>query len=245
MDEPVLYRRVPIAPLDCISQAWDRIRDQYWLFVGLCVAGLFLGSAVPMALLMGPLFCGIFYAYLEKWRGRKAGFEMLFKAFDAGWFVPSLVATLVFMAAMMLLLMPVIVIAVAGGILAGVAANARRGSVPEIGFVLVVLAAFAVVFFIALFLGLFFNFTYPLIVDRRLNGLEALKTSFRASLANIWGLMGLMLTTMVMGLAGALCCYVGAFLVLPITFGAQTAAYVKVFGLSDSVPVANPGVNDR
>ena len=46
-----------------------------------------------------------------------------------------------------------------------------------------------------------FTFTYPLIVDRRLRGLDAVRTSAKAALANFWPLLGLLLLTGVTGIS--------------------------------------------
>jgi uncharacterized membrane protein len=78
-----------------------------------------------------------------------------------------------------------------------------------------------------------FAFAYPLIVDRRLNGLDAVKLSFKAGLANFWRLLGLLLLNGIMVMVGMAFCVVGMFLVLPITYAAIAAAYEQVFGLKD------------
>src|SRR5262249_27642387 len=70
--------RPTIAPLECISEGWNRIRDQYWLFVGIAAAGILLGSLVPLGILMGAMLCGIYFCCMEKWRGRNVTFNALF-----------------------------------------------------------------------------------------------------------------------------------------------------------------------
>ena len=80
-------------------------------------------------------------------------------------------------------------------------------------------------------ISVLFTFAYPLIVDRKLTGMDAVKLSVKAGLANFWRILGLLLLNGVVGLAGALLCYVGVFLVLPVTFAALAIAYEQVFGL--------------
>jgi uncharacterized membrane protein len=55
----------------------------------------------------------------------------------------------------------------------------------------------------------------------------------KAAMANFWGLLGLMLLTSLLGLVGALACYVGAIFIMPISFAAIATAYEQVFGLSE------------
>src|SRR6185503_1715732 len=136
-----------------------------------------------------------------------------------------------------------IAIALTSGVFVAVAASSRHGSGMS-GLVGVALAAgaFAVWMVVSMVIGTLVLFTYPLIVDKRVRGLDALKLSLRAASANVWGLVGLSVITTAMGIAGVLCCYVGAFLVMPVSFGAFTAAYVRVFGLSEAVlPASVPG----
>ena len=66
-------------------------------------------------------------------------------------------------------------------------------------------------------------------MDRGLKAVPALKTSFKAALANFGGVLGLVLLTTLIGFLAACCCYLPVFLVLPITFGATALAYRKVF----------------
>jgi uncharacterized membrane protein len=94
-----------------------------------------------------------------------------------------------------------------------------------IGFLLVL----CVVFVGALLIGTFFVFAYQLIVDRGLSGWDACKTSARAALGNIGGVLGLMLVNALLGVVGIALCYVGAFFVLPISLAAFDVAYRRVF----------------
>jgi uncharacterized membrane protein len=66
------------------------------------------------------------------------------------------------------------------------------------------------------------------------------KLSIRAGLANFWRLLGLLLLNGLMGFGGVLLCYVGVFLVLPISFAAIAMAYESVFGLGEFKPNLPP-----
>jgi uncharacterized membrane protein len=90
---------------------------------------------------------------------------------------------------------------------------------------------------VILIISILFTFTYPLIQDRGLSGVEAVKLSVKAAMGNFWRLFGLYLLNAALGIAGALLCYVGVFLILPVTVGAIAAAYEQVFGLGE--PISN------
>jgi len=92
---------------------------------------------------------------------------------------------------------------------------------------------------VIIFISIGFTFTYPLIVDRKLSGLEAIKWSFKAALGNFWRLLGMTFLTGLLGIAGLVLCYVGIFLVFPIIYGSIAIAYERVFGLSEDDLVPN------
>ena len=64
---------------------------------------------------------------------------------------------------------------------------------------------------------------------RAFPGWEAIKTSYRAVLKNLGGIVGLILLNVGLGIVGFLCCFVGVYFVLPVTYAAYAAAYRQVF----------------
>jgi len=96
-----------------------------------------------------------------------------------------------------------------------------------------------VVMIVIIVISIGFLFAYPLIVDRKLKAIDAIKLSFRAGLSNFWRLLGMMLLTGLMTTVGVLACYVGAFLVMPLSYAAIAKAYEQVFGLSEGGEFSN------
>jgi uncharacterized membrane protein len=114
----------------------------------------------------------------------------------------------------------------------GAGAAAEAGSAPEalpVVFFLAFALFFLFVMAVALAVGTFFIFSYQLVADRGLSGLDACKVSAKAVLANLGGALGLVLLTGLMSVAGVFLCYVGAFLVMPIGLAALDVAYRAVF----------------
>lgn len=216
-----------VQPMDCFRAGWDLIKDQYLLFVGITFVGILLGSLVPLYLLFGAMMCGIHLCLLRRMRGETVGFDMLFKGFD--YFVPSLVATLV-------QVVPVVLVVIVGyiGMIVTVVATAgaaASGAPPEIGavFFVLMMVFVSVVLILTLVTTMFFIFSYPLVVDRGLSGVDACKTSAKAVMANFGGVLGLLILGALLSFAGLLLCYVGMFLTLPIVFAAVDVAYRQVF----------------
>jgi uncharacterized membrane protein len=227
---PIEFKRNAVEPMACLKAGWSLIGNQYWLFVGMTLVGILIGSVVPLAILLGPMMCGIYLSLFQRQRGEMVEFGTLFKGFD--YFGQSLVATLFHYIPIIMVLVPCGVVFYVGLFL--MMASQLHGGQVEAG----VFGFFALFGVFALIIAAFvicisvlFTFTYPLIVERELSGMDAVKLSIRAALANFWRLLGLLLLNGVMGLAGALLCYVGLFLVLPITFAALAIAYEQVFGL--------------
>jgi uncharacterized membrane protein len=116
-----------------------------------------------------------------------------------------------------------------------------RSGEPDPGSLIAFFAAFfvflIVVMILIMLISVLFTFTYPLIVDRHMKGVDAVRLSAKAALANFWSLVGLLLLTSLLGFCGLLLCYVGMFLVFPITFSALSMAYEQVFGISGAGPI--------
>jgi uncharacterized membrane protein len=113
----------------------------------------------------------------------------------------------------------------------------RQGGEPDpsslLGFFAVLVIFGLIMMVLIILLSVIFTFSYPLIVDRKLSGIDAVKLSARAALANFWPLLGLLMLNGLLGFAGVLLCYVGVFLALPVSFAALSVAYEQVFGLGE------------
>ncbi len=236
MPESIPFNRVDIAPFAYVGEAWGRVKGQYWMFLGVTAVGMLIAGFVPMAVLLGPMMCGIYLCFRQQGRGELVKFETLFKGFDR--FLESFIAALLMMGASLVLVVPLIFVALFSGVFVGIVGASGASRAPQEGAMIVIIllavGAFLLIMLASVLVSLLFCFTFPLIVDRGLTGLEAVKLSMRAAYANIWGLVGLSLVTFFLSLVGLCFCYVGAFLVLPITFGVHWIAYERVFGLAEA-----------
>lgn len=235
---PTEFRRVPIQPVDCLKGAGGLMGDQYWLFVGICFVGILIGSSAPFGLLLGPMMCGIFLCYLGRERGYWATFELLFRGFD--YFAESLIATMIMVGVILAVIAPLYILILAG-FLVLVIGRVGRGPNPEAAMWIFAMmgTCYLLMLVLSLLVQVFFFFTYPLIVDRRLKAIPAIKASLRASKANFGGVLGLVLLNALIGLLAALCCCVPVLFVLPICLGSQVVAYRKVF---PAIPPTPPEV---
>ena len=72
-------------------------------------------------------------------------------------------------------------------------------------------------------------FTFPLIADKNVGAVQAIKTSVRAALKNLGGVAGLMGLNFVLVFAGYLAFCVGIYFVIPIITAGNVVAYRRVF----------------
>ena len=239
--DQIEFKRNAVEPIECIKAGLELIKSQYWLFVGIILVGLIIGSIVPLGILMGPMMCGIYLALLQTRRGQPIEFGTLFKGFD--YFGDSLIATLLHMIPVLVILVPAYIIFLLFYV-GFMVTLSQGGGQPDPAALIGVMAMFFVFWLVVIVLlivaSILFTFTYPLIVDRRLSGLNAVKLSIRAAMANFWRLLGMLLLTSLLSFVGVLFCYVGAIFVMPIGFAAIAAAYEQVFGLGEVQPNLPP-----
>lgn len=220
------FRTGVIKPIECMKEGWAMIKDDYWLIFAITLVGLLIGGFIPLGIGIGAMFCGIYYVLLRKMNGQKYEFADLFKGFE--YFLPGLIVTLV-------VIIPTLisVFVLYGSVMAFVfAAIEPSGGLNEsvlYGMIATVFVEAVIISLITGSLHALIMFAYPLIVERKLNGIEAFKLSARAVWANLSGVVGLILVEFVMGIIGYFIFIIGVYLVVPIMFAGVLVAYRKVF----------------
>src|SRR5437660_891535 len=210
------FRRGVIAPVGCIKEGWALIKDQYWLFFGISLVGLLIGGVVPIVLL-GPMMVGIFLCLLQRQRSQPVEFGTLFKGFEL--FVQGLVVTVLKLIPVFVLLIPYYIFLI--GIMATTMPRGQNPRPEEMQRFFASFFGFEIIFVVlimavSILIEIFFMLAYPLVADRKMSGLDAVKLSFRAGKANFGGILGLMLLNALFGFVGVLCCFVGVYFYLPV-----------------------------
>ena len=228
------FKRNAVEPMTCLKEGLARIKDKYWFFVGLTFVAILVGGAVPFGILLGPMMCGLYMTFFMKRLGQPIEFGTLFKGFDH--FGQSVVATLIHVVPIVIIIVPAYLLFYVGFFVTIAASGDSQEPNPAamFGFLGFMIVFWLAVVLVIIVVSILFTFSYPLIVDRRLQGIDAVKLSARAAMANFWRLLGLSLISGLMGFVGVLMCYVGAFLVMPISYSAIAVAYEQVFGISNT-----------
>jgi hypothetical protein len=225
----------------CVSNAWEQIKMNYGLYLGVAVVAMVLTGCIPCfnLFLVGPIMGGVYYFVLRDMRREPVDFGMMFKGFEK--FVPLMVIGLI--QAVPGIIVQCLQFGVRLGEL-GLGSGSKNGdydffqsSGPELpiaqgllivlGLVIVVIAIFAMVW------ALMFSFAIPLAMEHDLGPVDALRLSARAAMANIGGLILLVIFEALVGLIGLLLCGIGLILIsTPIMYVANVFAYRQVFPMA-------------
>lgn len=215
-----------IRPVECVKEAWALIKADYWMLFAISLVGAMIGG-VSMYVLLGPMICGIFGAYLKVIDGRgRATIDDLWAGFKFFW--PSLFVTIaivvpivVWMAIMFAAIyLPLITAAVMGN---------RADERVILGMFAIGIVVDLVVAILMMLIHSLLVFAFPLIVDRGLSSWPAMKLSARSVSKNLGGVGGLIAVNFGLALAGYAALCFGLYLVIPIITAANLVAYRKVF----------------
>lgn len=217
----IQFRTGVIRPVECYKEAWELIKNHFWLLLGIMIVGGFIAAA-SMYVLLGAMICGIFYCFLRVIDGKDFKFEDLFKGF--GFWLPGLIVGIFIVVPMFILyaliyIPPLIAITTNPNI-------TQEELLTVLGASFVVDAVF-MVFMVCLHTLLIFAF--PLIVDKNLSAFAAMKTSSKAVWANLSGVAGLWGLGFILSLVGMLVFCIGIYFVIPVMTAANILAYRKVF----------------
>jgi TonB family protein len=235
MQTEFTFNRGAVRPMQCLSGGWQLLRGAYGNFLGVVIVGLLLmiaGSCIPLAPLNAPVLCGIYLCLLARIYNQPFNTSTLFKGFQ--YFAQSFIASL-FVSVPMFVLGLIFQFGMGGFQLALGNLKIDEKTPPEqilplvFGFFGYIFGGILVIMLVGILLNALMLFVYPLIVERNLSGLEAVKLGFRAVLGNFFGVFILAVLEILLILAGMMLFYIGAIFVAPLIFAARIVAYRQVF----------------
>lgn len=240
------YIKGAIDATGCISNAWEMIKPNYWLFFGVAVvAAIILGavSFVPFigpivsAILAPPIMGGVYYLILRAMRNDPVDFGMMFKGFEkAGPLfliglitaIPALITQVV---ELVFRTSEILIRAIVGN--RGFQPDQFQSGTPDIaiagGILIVVLICVFVYLIFSIAWGITFAFVVPIAMDQDVDVMTAIKLSAKSGWSNLGGVIVLSILSWLMLLGGAIVCCIGLFFVLPIVEVAWAFAYRQVF----------------
>jgi hypothetical protein len=210
-----------IKPVECLKEAWELIKPQYWLLFAVTIVGMMIGGAT-MYILLGVMMCGIYLCYLRALDGKKVEIDELFKNFK--FFVPSLLVVIVMVVPMIIILGVVYFPLIMAGIM-----GSRLSQSELMAMIFGSLAVEIVISIIMVCIHTLLMFSFPLIVDKNLSGWQAMTLSAKAVWKNLGGVAGIWVLMFLLNLAGMLVFCIGIYFTIPLLLATQLVAYRKVF----------------
>ncbi len=221
----------------CISNGWNLIKPNYWMYFGISILSWVILSCIPIAniFLIGPVLVGVYFVFFREMRGEPVEFGMMFKGFEK--FVPAMVVGLIqsipgiIFQILQITLDLGRIFAENSGVLRSESffASDDAGVAVAGGFMvlLLFLGVFGIIFGIAWHIT--FVFALPILADNDIGPIEAITLSAKAGWSNVGGLIILAILQFFVAVLGVLAICIGVFFVLPIIYAASAFAYRQVF----------------
>lgn len=210
-----------IRAVECFKEAWEIIKDQYWLLFAICLVGILI-SGILLYIPLGAMMCGIYLCFFRKLDGEEVQIDTLFKGFEfllQGFLLFLIIAFPMFIF-FILTYGSMIALVISGQKLSEDQIWAYLGGALILEFIFAVLMTCYHTLLI---------FAFPLMADRKLSAWQASITSVRAVRANLKGVAGLFGVAFLINLAGVMLFCVGTYLTIPIIIAGTVVAYRKVF----------------
>ncbi len=214
-----------IKPIECIREGWELIKNDYWLLFAISLVGAVVAS-FTVYVLLGAMICGIFGCYLKKIDAKPVAFEDLWFGFS--YLGPSALVTIIFVLPIVIYVIVLFVTIYSPLVVATIMGNSADPTI-LVGTFLAAIVVDVIVAVAMTCIHSLMIFCFPLIVDRKLSSLDALKLSARAVMKNIGGIAGLVGVNFVIVLLGQLAFCVGIYFVVPVITAGNLVAYRKVF----------------
>ncbi|QYO68106.1 hypothetical protein [Leptolyngbya sp. 7M] len=220
-----------IRAIECYREAWQLLKPVYWQVLGVVFVGMLIGGA--FSILLGPMMCGIYLVLFDVHEGRSPSFDRLFKGFQ--FFLPSFLLVLIIMLPVIVMIaliyLPIIAMTLAGE---------RMDESQLWAFLGTTLAIEAIFIVIMTCFHTLLLFAFPLIVDKGMGVIQAIKWSSKGVWRNLSGVASLFGVGMIVSLAGMLLFCIGIYLVMPLILAATVAAYRRVFPANRIDPESGP-----
>ncbi len=221
MENREQFRTGVIKPVECVKEGWELIKKDYWLLFAITLLGALIGG-FTLYILFGAMACGMFYCYLRAIDGKSVDLDGLWKGFE--WFAPSLIVVL-FIIVPMIIVYAIMYVPLIIAFASGARMNEKE--------IIPMLIGFGIFDFVLIIIMVCFHtllmFSFPLIVDRNLSAVSAMKTSAKAVWKNLGGVGGLIAVNFGLMILGYLALCIGLYFVIPVMLASNVVAYRKVF----------------
>lgn len=213
---------------DVITRGWNVVSANLGLAIGataLVFVVLMVASLIPCVgsiinlVIQGPMIAGLWVVFLKLHRTGSANFEDAFAGFQM--FLPLFLVTLVQTLLTVVALIPAFGLFFLGGVLSNESET--------LGVLLMVVGGL-VALVPAIYLGVSWAFSLPLVVDKKLDFWPAMELSRKVVQRHFFSVFGLMICVGLIVMVGLIALCVGILVAIPVGLAAMAAAYEDLFG---------------
>lgn len=245
--EYIQYQRGAIDAGGCVSTAWELVKRNLGMYVGVGLVTLIFISCIPFVnfFLLGPIMGGFAYLVLRDLRDEPIEFGMLFKGFEK--FVPLMVLGLIQAIPGIIFQIFQYTVDIASILAPPASRSGDFYQAPDplgplqgglVGWFIVVV--FGYLIFQAIW-NAALTFALPLVIEKDVPIGEAITLSLGATFSNLGGLIVLVLLNALVGILGMLALCVGIFVAWPVSLASYVVAYRHVFPYTGGPAAPEPG----
>ena len=225
---------------EALALGWRLTRENLGLFIltYLCVMGIsMIAGIIPFGgfIIGGPIAGGMYLIFLGRLRGEPAEISQLFTGFKGDFwplFLTYLFLTIVLGLLSLVLLIPITLIIVFGVLYISGDGGVNPAEMENLIYLIVLFSSLAMLPLILLVmtLGGMLGLSIPLVMDRKMDPLEAFKVTWKITRQCWKKFLGLSFYLIAINLAGILLCCLGWLIAVPLMIATNAVVYEQLLG---------------
>ena len=225
---------------EALALGWRLTRENFGLFIltYLCVMGVsMVAGIIPFGgfIIGGPIAGGMYLIFLRRLRGEHAEISQLFAGFKGDFwplFLTYLFLTIALGLLSLVLLIPIILIIVFGVLYITGSGGGNPAEMENLIYLIVLFCGLAMLplILLTMTLGGMLGLSIPLVMDRKMDPLDAFKATWKITRQCWKKFLGLSFYLIAINLAGILLCCLGWLIAVPLMIATNAVVYEQLLG---------------
>ena len=225
---------------EALALGWRLTRENFGLFIltYLCVMGVsMVAGIIPFGgfIIGGPIAGGMYLIFLRRLRGEPAEISHLFTGFKGDFwplFLTYLFLTIALGLLSLVLLVPIILIIVFGVLYITGSGGGNPAEMENLIYLIVLFCGLAMLplILLTMTLGEMLGLSIPLVMDRKMDPLDAFKATWKITRQCWKKFLGLSFYLIAINLAGILLCCLGWLIAVPLMIATNAVVYEQLLG---------------
>ena len=225
---------------EALALGWRLTRENFGLFIltYLCVMGVsMVAGIIPFGgfIIGGPITGGMYFIFLRRLRGEPAEISQLFAGFKGDFwplFLTYLFLTIALGLLSLVLLIPIILIIVFGILYITGNGGGNPAEMENLIYLIVLFCGLAMLplILLTMTLGGMLGLSIPLVMDRKMDPLDAFKATWKITRQCWKKFLGLSFYLIAINLAGILLCCLGWLIAVPLMIATNAVVYEQLLG---------------